>query len=352
MPDLDTEPTRALEESVFTLGDLPPDIPEEQEAWRSGGQVASEIPPSLDGLWDASPYLPQALDVSSLRVGRILWTVAMVLRFPGRAETFDAKCMNLSLSGMGFFGPAGLQKGDLVEIHCPLGIEEPSSYVLTGEIVWSRMGVGKAWYYGMQFKSLPSQSQNALQNFMHTVQKSDLGLEKPARLRKRVFGYGGWLLGAVMMALCGAGGFYASQSGRFWALFSQAILDKQGDKVANRQPLAGYEYLKTGGLNTQQSSQSVVLDIPLETEPQDYQTFWLQHPLRLVVDLPQQHTLLTGSHFEIAHSLLQRVRIGRYPEKTRFVFELKQEQIPNVSFYRHESLLKIKISALAGDIEW
>jgi len=60
----------------------------------------------------------------------------------------------------------------------------------------------------------------------------------------------------------------------------------------------------------------------------DYKSFELEEPPRLVIDISNVKKAYPKNLIQVDHPLLKRVRLGEYPKKTRFVFDVARPQMP------------------------
>ncbi len=60
----------------------------------------------------------------------------------------------------------------------------------------------------------------------------------------------------------------------------------------------------------------------------DYNCFKLKNPPCLVIDIWNVEKQYPKSLIRVDHPLLKRVRLGKHPKKTRFVFESAWPQVP------------------------
>jgi hypothetical protein len=66
----------------------------------------------------------------------------------------------------------------------------------------------------------------------------------------------------------------------------------------------------------------------------NYDSFKLDKPPRLVIDIRNVKKGYPKNQIQVDHSLLKRVRLGEHPKKTRFVFDFAQPQIPQFQIQR------------------
>ncbi|MDY6862276.1 MAG: type IV pilus secretin PilQ, partial [Thermodesulfobacteriota bacterium] len=85
----------------------------------------------------------------------------------------------------------------------------------------------------------------------------------------------------------------------------------------------------------------------------EYNSFTLFKPSRIVFDLPNTTSGLTRSSIPIDGSQIKEIRIGKYPEKLRCVFDVNQEKIPDFDMERlgEDIVLTVKMPAILAEIK-
>ncbi len=73
----------------------------------------------------------------------------------------------------------------------------------------------------------------------------------------------------------------------------------------------------------------------------DYNSFTLEKPPRLVIDVWNVKKEYPKNLIQVDHPLLKRVRLGKHPKKTRFVFDSTRPQVPPFQINRAENRLII-----------
>jgi type IV pilus assembly protein PilQ len=71
----------------------------------------------------------------------------------------------------------------------------------------------------------------------------------------------------------------------------------------------------------------------------DYNSFKLEKPSRLVIDVWNVEKAYPKNLIQVDHPLLKRVRLGTHPKKTRFVFDSAPPQVPPFKIHRTENRL-------------
>ena len=71
----------------------------------------------------------------------------------------------------------------------------------------------------------------------------------------------------------------------------------------------------------------------------DYNSFKLEKPPRLVIDVWNVKKEYPKNLIQVNHPLLKRVRLGKHPKKTRFVFDSARPQLPQFQIHRAENRL-------------
>jgi len=71
----------------------------------------------------------------------------------------------------------------------------------------------------------------------------------------------------------------------------------------------------------------------------DYNSFKLEKPSRLVIDVWNVKKAYPKNLIQVDHPLLKRVRLGKHPKKTRFVFDSAPPQVPPFKIQRAENQL-------------
>lgn len=79
----------------------------------------------------------------------------------------------------------------------------------------------------------------------------------------------------------------------------------------------------------------------------DYKSFKLENPPRLVIDIGNVEKEYPKSLIQVDHLLLKRIRLGRHPKKTRFVFDFAYPEVAHFQIQRAENRLIVSF----GDME-
>ncbi|MCK5551831.1 MAG: type IV pilus secretin PilQ [Deltaproteobacteria bacterium] len=75
----------------------------------------------------------------------------------------------------------------------------------------------------------------------------------------------------------------------------------------------------------------------------DYNSFKLDKPARLVIDIWNVKKDYPKNLIQIDHPLLKRVRMGKHPNKTRFVFDSARPQVPQFQINKAENRLVVSL---------
>jgi hypothetical protein len=76
----------------------------------------------------------------------------------------------------------------------------------------------------------------------------------------------------------------------------------------------------------------------------NYSILQLSGPSRLVLDFPGLANATGKSEFQIGHRLLTSIRIGQHTEKTRVVFQFREEGLPHKKIDKREDSLNLLFS--------
>ncbi len=78
----------------------------------------------------------------------------------------------------------------------------------------------------------------------------------------------------------------------------------------------------------------------------DYNSFKLEKPPRLVIDVWNVNKGYPKDLIQVDHTLLKRVRLGKHPKKTRFVFDSARPQVPPFQINRVENRLVVSFGLM------
>ncbi len=78
----------------------------------------------------------------------------------------------------------------------------------------------------------------------------------------------------------------------------------------------------------------------------DYNSFKLEKPPRLVIDVWNVNKGYPKDLIQVDHTLLKRVRLGKHPKKTRFVFDSARPQLPPFQINRVENRLVVSFGLM------
>lgn len=74
-----------------------------------------------------------------------------------------------------------------------------------------------------------------------------------------------------------------------------------------------------------------------------FETFWLSNPRRLVVDVHGRKSAFEHDQIDVDHPLAERVRVGRHPQKVRFVIDAAASVAEGVEIRRANSGLRLRL---------
>ena len=80
----------------------------------------------------------------------------------------------------------------------------------------------------------------------------------------------------------------------------------------------------------------------------DYKSFILKKPPRLVIDVWNVKKEYPKNFIQVDHPLLSRVRVGKHPKKTRFVFDSARPRVPQFEINRAENRLVVSFGQTEG----
>ncbi len=66
----------------------------------------------------------------------------------------------------------------------------------------------------------------------------------------------------------------------------------------------------------------VELLLEVDGPASEHSTFWLENPKRYVIDVHGRQSAFAQASYELANPLIHRVRVGRHPDKVRFVLDV------------------------------
>jgi len=91
-----------------------------------------------------------------------------------------------------------------------------------------------------------------------------------------------------------------------------------------------------------------VVEIRVEGTLSSFEYFTIDHPPRVVVDLPGVASALASHRFEVASGELRRIRVGRHAEKVRVVLDVE----PSVLAAARAVATGRGVAVLLGDVEY
>ena len=88
---------------------------------------------------------------------------------------------------------------------------------------------------------------------------------------------------------------------------------------------------------------AIKLVLPTDGKVGKHKSFWLTNPQRFVVDIPGRKSELARLSYDIDHPLAQRVRVGRHPDKVRFVVDTSPEVLRKATLEADEHELVVNL---------
>ena len=83
--------------------------------------------------------------------------------------------------------------------------------------------------------------------------------------------------------------------------------------------------------------------LPIDGKVAKHKSVWLTNPQRFVVDIPGRKAELARLSYDIDHPLAQRVRVGRHPDKVRFVVDTSPEVLRKATLEADEHELVVNL---------
>jgi type IV pilus assembly protein PilQ len=112
-------------------------------------------------------------------------------------------------------------------------------------------------------------------------------------------------------------------------------------EVAEEKVLAGAKAEKITQILVDKGEKAVHITLIADGKIGDYNSFKLEKPPRLVIDVWNVEKEYPKSLIQVDHPLLKRVRLGKHPKKTRFVFDSARPQVPQFQINRAENRLVV-----------
>ena len=97
-------------------------------------------------------------------------------------------------------------------------------------------------------------------------------------------------------------------------------------------------------LSTAVTSKGLDISLRVDRPAATYKTFWLDHPRRLVVDVPGVRNGLDGTDFAIAGTLASRLRVGTHEDKVRFVVYTAEKIGSEAQVHFHGNTVLVSLS--------
>ncbi len=88
----------------------------------------------------------------------------------------------------------------------------------------------------------------------------------------------------------------------------------------------------------------VEVNIKTDGVVSDYESFPLEGPPRLVLDLPKMLNIFAKKNIEVGNAYLKDIRIGQHPEKTRLVFTFPGTTFPSCQLSKEGQGLKLMVT--------
>ncbi len=101
-------------------------------------------------------------------------------------------------------------------------------------------------------------------------------------------------------------------------------------------------------INIDKSEKAVHVTLIADGKIENYNSFKLGKPSRLVIDIWNVKKEVPKSIIQVDHPLLKRVRVGKHPNKTRFVFDSVTPQVPRFQINKAENRLVVSFGLTEG----
>ena len=89
-------------------------------------------------------------------------------------------------------------------------------------------------------------------------------------------------------------------------------------------------------------SRELVLELQTGKPVTGYKTFWLSNPRRIVVDVLDNTNGFERLSYSVRHPLVNRLRVGPYQNKVRFVVETTDEATGKSTIKEGRLLIELK----------
>ena len=103
------------------------------------------------------------------------------------------------------------------------------------------------------------------------------------------------------------------------------------------------EILKADAIVIDGDDNVLKLVLPTDGKVSKHKSFWLTNPQRFVVDIPGRKAELARLSYDINHPLAQRVRVGRHPDKVRFVVDTSPDVLRKATLEADEHELVVNL---------
>jgi len=273
----------------------------------------------------APPVTAQQLD-GITPPERVRFTAPLILKPEGEDETYDWVVVNLSVQGMACLAPVDLNAGQRIWATLSLDLAaEPETFLC--EVIWRQPPQDEHAAYGLQFKSL---TRAEAERIRETVRERTDGRaghwplpvmpqhEKPRATRSPspLLSAAAGMVAGICLALA------LSVIPSVGVSSTTPTLAPAPAFVTEKAPVAPPAATPTQ-VATPATPAPPPVELALVTDGavQEYETFWLQSPRRLVVDIFGVKNGFARKSYEIAHPLAQRLRVGTHADKVRFVIE-------------------------------
>jgi hypothetical protein len=115
--------------------------------------------------------------------------------------------------------------------------------------------------------------------------------------------------------------------------------------LADERNVGSHEGLKVSVLENAGESASLLVKLPKSSTPQVTK---LENPARLVLDIPGLSTNNNKTLTLADNEPVKSIRVGRHPNNTRIVFDLKNNSFPEYSLENNGTQIALKFDAASG----
>ncbi|MEO1481246.1 MAG: PilZ domain-containing protein [Myxococcota bacterium] len=352
-----------------------------ETSWTDGPMLVADDPLPIEV--PVSPVLdavPGAvLTEAELPESRIRFTAPAELRIEGLDDSVPAAVLNLSRGGVALVGDCELTPGQRLWARFRLGLtDEPVDYLCA--VAW-RKSEGRQNLYGCEFSSLTEEETRSLDRLVEartrgletewsTPEPLEFSLDpasaepevSESRPPRRSLMWGLGLLAGFAVAIF---------AGRAVGSLLFDATDTEAVEVAERLPIrigteepeavedeeiavapapalpdedvgpeegAASEPATTAAPEVEAAASAdgaqalladtrrgVTVELKADGPVETYTSFWLENPKRFVVDVQGRDSGLASPSESFAHPLVSRLRVGRHPDKVRYVLEVASQ---------------------------